>query len=589
VRAARRGVALALLVTSCSLFGSTGQASAAQPIVPRGVLIVLVPGVSFEQLLRHPTVRALAARGGAALMPARDDPRQTILDAFPHGGLHPLPTSGVDLRLTIVEQGFGPAPAPLDALDAQIGKLVARFDVGELLVAVVGDRPSAPMRATKDGLLPLVLATGQPGSLLDASSEPRSLTSESTRRAGVVVPADLPTTIVDFVGHPIPGNPAGRAHAGSVIRTLDEPAPFELHARYLTMRRMTVPVQTAAGVYVTLAGLFGIGLLALRRRAHHLPHLLVSIGAWLAMSVPALAVGLLAAGHLPTLSYATVVPFVVAVTVVGTLAFVPLARRDPLLAPAAIGWAVLAYFVVEAAAGWTAALTPFLGGSELDGGRFFGLPNVFIGLLVGASLFAAASLPTAAGTTLLVLVAFFAGLPFAGANLGGSITLFAAAGLWWAIRSRGRFDLRGLLVAAGVVVVGTALVLLSHRYLTSAPTHVTRFEETSARSPSGIWRTFADRMLVGWRLILRNPFALVPVLGLGTALLAVLRPPGSVRTSLERRPAWRDALLVTLLAGIVAIPVNDSWPAALGLAFGLGLGGLVYVSLIDGTWKMGTT
>lgn len=566
---ARRGVALALLLFTGLLIRPPSAAAAPD----RWLAAFDVEHASFEDLLALPNVRRLAHEGGAGLMTLDSrtsfDVRTVWQTLAPNAG---------GARLIVPVAGPRRSVA-LEAADREIGRVIRAVSNGSRLVTVliVSTTSSAGMVGAGDELHPIVFASGR--HLLASGGPARALTSDSTRRVGVVTELDLAATIAAIFGGRYPG-----ADDGEPIRIVDRPAPFDLHARYLAMRRMTVPVQTAAGLYVTLAGLFGVGVLAMRRRVGVR---LARAGAWLAMSVPALAVGLLAAGHLRTLSYATVVPFVVAVTAVGTAAFAPLARRDLLLAPAAIGWAVLAYFLLEAAVGWTAALTPFLGGSELDGGRFFGLPNAFIGLLVGASLFAAARLSRLAGTILVVLVAFLAGLPFAGANLGGSITLFAAAGLWWAIRPGGRFDLRGLLGAAGVVVVGTAIVLLSHRYLTSAPTHITRFEETTGRSLSGIWRTFVDRTLVGWRLILSNPFAAIPVVGLGVALLAVVRPPAPVRESLRRHPAWRDALLVTLLAGVVAIPVNDSWPAALGLAFGLGLGGLLYVSLSDPAGMMG--
>ena len=189
---------------------------------------------------------------------------------------------------------------------------------------------------------------------------------------------------------------------GSPIEIIPGPPPFELHERYLAQRRMYVPIGTAGGIYLAIAGLGGIAALALGSRV---PRAVRRIFGWGCLSVAALATALLAAGHLPDLTYATVVPFVALVTVFGTLAFAPLEHRDVLLIPAGIGIAVLAYFAIEAILSWTAALTPFVGGSELDGGRFYGLPNVFIGLLIGACLWIAQRLKTAAGFALLVVVA----------------------------------------------------------------------------------------------------------------------------------------------------------------------------------------
>ena len=270
---------------------------------------------------------------------------------------------------------------------------------------------------------------------------------------------------------------------------------------------MYVPIGTAGGIYLAIAGLGGIAALALGSRV---PRAVRRVFGWGCLSVAALATALLAAGHLPDLTYATVVPFVALVTVFGTLAFAPLEHRDVLLIPAGIGIAVLAYFAIEALLNWTAALTPFVGGSELDGGRFYGLPNVFIGLLIGACLWIAQRLKTATGFALLVVVAVFAGFPYLGANLGGGVSLFAAAGLWLAIRERERLGVwRGLGVFVGVTLLGTALILAAHA-VSPLETHVTRFEE-QAGGLGGVFEKVWDRLQVGFDLIARNPFALIPV------------------------------------------------------------------------------
>lgn len=563
--AARRGTRL-LSILGVALAMTWGLAAPAGALrsAERRVFLFRVPSVSFEQLLSIAEVAAMARAGGAALLS--------------YGGNLPL-HGGTLERAEIDEMEYVPTvPSQLSAIGDAIRDRVLRFGAPRVLVIVVGIVPSPAMAAAKDELHPIVLARGAPAELFPQAGEPRSLASDATRRTGVVTDLDVLATIGAFLGEPLPDG-------GSVLRIVDEPAPFDLHARYLAMRRMSVPVQTAAGVYVTVVGLVTIALLALRRRA---PTWLGGGAAWLALSVAPLAVALLAAGHLPTLSYATVMPLVIVVTLVGTFAFAPLRRRGPLVPAAAIGVAVLAYFLVEATVGWTGALTPFLGGSELDGGRFYGLPNVFIGLLIGSSLYVAHRLEPVPGFLLVVAVALFAGLPWTGANLGGSVALFAAAGLWLPLRRTGWIGPRGLALAAVVVVGGAGVVLLAHRFLTSVPTHVTRFEE-SPGGLAGAWETFVDRLLVGWRLILRNPFALVPVLGLFAVLWVLFHPPARIAEVLHRHSEWSDALVVTLLASAVAYVANDSGPAAAGLGFGLALGGLLHVSLSERTWKIEAT
>jgi hypothetical protein len=298
-----------------------------------------------------------------------------------------------------------------------------------------------------------------------------------------------------------------------------------------------------------------------------------------------LSTAMLAAGHLPELSYAAAVPFIAIVTVLGTMAFSPLERESPTLVPVGIGVAVLLFFLVEAFTGWSGMLTPLLGGSQLDGGRFYGFPNVAIGLTVGAALWATHRLPTVAGLATLSGLGLFIGLPYLGSNLGGAVTAFVAGGLWVAVRERDRFGLwRGAGVVAAVAGVGGALVLIAHA-IAPIETHISAFEERVS-GIGGVVEKFVDRLGVGIDLIARAPAALVPVLGLPVLVIVVLRPPAAIRATFARWPAWRDAVLVTTLAGVVAYVVNDSGPAAAGLAFGLALGGTLGVSLLAAPEKM---
>jgi hypothetical protein len=509
-----------------------------------------------------PEVAGLARAGGAGLLANPED------------------VGTVDGGLGVAERELVLDPADLGGIQGigqELRAAVASVEAMDLLVLVVGSTPDA---REGDEVAGIVLASGTPLELFPETGEQGSLTSDSTRRRGIVTGGDVLATVTDYLGSaPLV---EGELPPGEPIRIVDGPPPFDLYERYLEQRRMYVPIGTAAALYVTGAGLVAIAFLSRRRSV---PAQWQRVVGWVALSVPMLATGLLAAGHLPELTYATAIPMVAIVTVFGTMAFSPLERRGLTAVPAGIGAAVIAFFVAEALFTWSGMLTPLLGGSQLDGGRFFGLPNVAIGLLVGASMWVAQRVSTATGFALTCAVAVFAGLPFVGANLGASVTLFAAAGLWLAVRERGRLGLwMGMVVSAMVTAVGTGVILVSHA-ISPFATHVTRFEQ-DVEGIGGIWDRFLDRLQVGFDLIARSPAALIPVVGTVAVLVLVLRPPAPIRDTFERWPAWRDANLVIALAGLVAYVANDSGPAAVGLAFGLALGGMLGVPLLVGTRKM---
>jgi hypothetical protein len=572
-----RSLLLGSLAAWFALAPAAGSAQA-DPSVGE-VLVFKLDDATLETLLATPGFAGLAQAGGAALLSVAESGAITAAlheAAARQIGSSVNPILEVDLGSMAAADG---RTSSVSLCNRAADEVLAALDASgaeDTLVIVASSSPPAANEEAGDHLGAIVMAEGAPEDLATAMrtvpvSGLQTLTSDSTRRVGVVTSGDLAETAVDHAGLEGLEHPTD----GEQIRVLDAPPPIELHARYLQSKRLTVPIGTAAALFVTLGGLLAVWALAWARS----PRWLRSACAWIAISSPFLALSLLLVGHLGSLTYATVIPFVIAATVLPTLALVPVARRrGTLVAVAVAGAILLAALAVEAGMGWTAALTPLLGGSQLDGGRFFGLPNAFIGLLLGGSIYVAQRLPRTAGTVLIAATGLFAGLPWTGSNMGAAVTLFAAAGIWWGLR--GRFGwLLTTSAALASVLAGSALVVVAHRSLTSAPTHITRFSERTG-GVVGLWDKLVDRLQVGTDLIAANPFALVPVIGVLVTLVVVLRPPSSVRVTFEESPVWREALLAIVLGSVVAYLVNDSGAAAIGEGFTTSLGALLFVSLL---------
>ena len=246
---ARLGALLLPLIVAGGFASTSARAQVSEETGE--VFVFLVPGVSFEEMLGIPEVAALATNGGAALM--------TL-----HNG---LPTEG--------EAGIAPGEqnvhfrwldptreGGLEGVASMIVEMVTSVDDGSVLVFVASTRPSPEMIVAKDELHPLVLARGTSSDLFAERGEEGSLTSDSTRRAGVVTDLDVIPTIADFLGVDPPAD-----SNGSPIEIISGPPPFELHKRYLAQRRSYVPIGTAGGIYLAVAGLGAIALLALGSRA----------------------------------------------------------------------------------------------------------------------------------------------------------------------------------------------------------------------------------------------------------------------------------------------------------------------------------
>ncbi len=527
----------------------------------RSAYVFVVDGLNLPDLLAVPEAESLATAGGAALLNGRSSVREGFLALVEEGcAVDCL----VDPPRGLVYEDMGEATG--EDLRARI-RNAALAEALPTMVVIVSTSPSAGSAAEGDELGTVIAAWGDPNELLTVEGPPRALTSNSTRRAGVVADVDPAATVAEWLGLPY--------DAGAPIERTGEPAPLDLYERYLQQRRLAVPAAAASWGLMLVFGLTGVLVLAFRRRVS--PRTLALAGA-LAGSLPWLALGLLLVGHLSSLTVATVVPFLVVIMVAGVVftRWVE-GHRGIFLALAVCGGVILGILAIEAALGWPPAVTPLAGGGQLDGGRFFGMPNVEIGIVLGSAMFAAHRLRVGVGVLLLAACAVVAGSPWTGSNFGAAVTLFAAAGMWLGIRRRLPWWMIALITGASTAI-GMAATAVMHRYLTERATHITAFLEHTS-SFSGVLDRLTGRLGIGFDQLTDTPLAAIPVVGTLVLLVVVLRPPAAVARSFEGHDAWRDAVLVILLGSIVAYLANDTGAAAVGFGFGFALAGLIDVSL----------
>jgi hypothetical protein len=241
----------------------------------------------------------------------------------------------------------------------------------------------------------------------------------------------------------------------------------------------------------------------------------------------------------------------------------------------------LAVVIVDAMLGWRGARIPLIGGTMFDGARFYGLPNAFLCLLLASALFVAFALPPFPGFLVLTGAGLFAGFPSLGADIGGAMTVFFAAGLWWVLRTRRRFRIKELAFVAGVTALGLGAVLLANRYLPGTPTHATRFVARTGSNLGDALHEFGDRLSVGFEQVRKAPAALIPLLGLPIVLVLVLMKPGPIGWGLDLAgKRWKDALVVLTLAGVVAFFANDTGVAAAAPVFLYAMSGMAYPAFV---------
>jgi hypothetical protein len=543
----RRALGLTLLLTLALPLPANAQNE-------REAFLIIADDMSYEAFIRLPDVRSLASSGGLGLMttPGGDDePPRAIESLIPS----PVGPGLIVLRDESVSVMVDELRTNLEASSAS-----------EVLVIFAVASASERMREQGDNVTPVLVATGHPAELFSPGDVKRGLTSDTTRRDGVVANMDVPATIRSFFGSPEP-------EVGSPIRVQGE-APTELHERYLDYKRVVVPTGVVV-LLITLAALAMALVLLFVRGAS--PPLIRAVAIWGVLGI-SLQVALLPGSWLPSYEPAVVALAVGGIGVVVAAAALWLGRGSAVKVPAAVAGIGFGFVVLDGLLVWPSGLTPLLGGSALDGVRFYGLGNSYAGGLLAGGVLVAALLPPLAGLTLLLLSALFAGLPFLGADLGGGVTMFAVAGLWYGLRIRRSAGWAFAAAAVGAIA-GAVLLVVAHRFLPPEPTHVTRAVEDSG-GLAGLVDVFLDRLRLNLEVTVATPAIWPALAGIPVALWVALTQPRPFRSSLDRFDAWRLGAITLAIGGMLGYVLNDTYGMASVTFIYLALA-LVYPALAE--------
>jgi hypothetical protein len=470
----------------------------------------------------------------------------------------------------------GPGLAVLAPAGLPGGTLTPPPAPRSILVIQLAIQPTAEMNRVGDELMPVVMAQGPGPAGPTARRGPmHSLTSDTTRYPGMVAVGDVAPTILQYLGVPVPSGMTGLP-----MRVTGDEAPFALHERELGQRHIRIGVQLAELAFIVVAGLALIVVMALIERGRRPSPSAAAGWRFLTLWGVALFIPVAAGGFLPRFTYVWAAVWILAWSAALAWASAGVPGRDAMSPLVLLGAAGIAYLAADLALGSVGLRIPLLGGTMFDGSRYYGLPNAFESMLLASGLFVATRFDPLRGGILLFACGLLAGFPNLGADAGGSIVLFAAAGLWWQLRSRGRIGWREAAVSLGVAVAGFAVVLVANRLFAPQPTHITRFVQTGGSSATSGVDVIRHRLAAGFRQVGESPASVIPLVGLPLVLWAGLRNGRLARSLAAARP-WREVLIVLVVAAGVGFLVNDTGMAAAAPSFLYAVAVLAYPSLVD--------
>jgi hypothetical protein len=462
--------------------------------------------------------------------------------------------------------------------DQRIGQVIAGLPYDTtVLLAGLSDTGNAPH-------LHVALAAGPAH-----GNQGGYLTSNATRRHGLVTLTDVTSTALRDLGLPQPsaaiGAPwrsqASNASAAAKVGELDDE---DVAAR--SVSRLQAPF------FILLFGaqllLYAFASLALRRRTDGRQRVL----AWtrpVALAGAAVPVASFLANVVPWWRSTHPVPVLIGFILLATAAVTALALAGPwrrsLIAPALVIAAVTAATLgLDVLTGSHLQINSLMGYTALVGGRFYGFGNIAFAVFATGSILAAAWLaewPLRAGrrtiaVTIVVAVGVVAaaldGWPSWGGDFGGVLAIIpGTAVLALMIAGKRISPVRvGLIALAAVAVVLVIAFADSLRPVTDQ-THLGRFWDDLVHGDA--WGVIGRKLLAMLKSLRYWQFTVIAIGAVCFVFFVLARPvrwrAAVLADAYTRTRTLRPALIAALTTASVGMLVNDSGVVIPAIALGL--------------------
>ena len=442
----------------------------------------------------------------------------------------------------------------LNKLDIFIERLLTLSD-GNTMLLLLTPYPQGILSPSGEQLSLMGIISGESGSSL--------LTSDSTRRPGLVTNLDIAPTVLRFLGISVPAYLTGgimTAAAGTSGGDLSSLLGVSNMIHTVHQQR---PPLIQLYILLQIVTVVGAALALILKRNNLIRYWRPLMAALLLVPLSFLILPLIMTDNL-IISYMTI--FII--TSVLTTIF--LYRADNTLLFLRIGLVITLLIVLDLALGGNLIKNSIMGYDPISGARYYGIGNEYMGVLVGSSvLFIAAayqvgwSKNTYAGIFTLIFFAFILYIfisPRWGANFGGSLTALTAFGFTYL--GLGNYKLTGKtlsIVLGAAVLFVMFLVLLNLKGEDGIVSHVGRSMVMVSRNGfSEVMDILTRKGAMNLKLLRYSLWSRVLLVFLGLMAFLFFQPPGMLRKLKNRYTSLSVGFAGIIVGSATAIIVNDS-------------------------------
>jgi hypothetical protein len=448
----------------------------------------------------------------------------------------------------------------IESNDELLGRLLPRLDLQKTMLVILVPNPHKDMvLAGNFGLTAFIMY--QPG------KEAGLLTSSTTRRSGLVNSSDfLPSILAFFNPESIYQNSSMKVvpATDNSLEKLERDLGF-----FVRLRAARSPLHYS---FIALAflSIIGVACLACNIRTKWKSFWLFLF--YTSLSMP-LVFMFLSYSSYPSISWSIIIALAASMLLALLLQLIFRASAKAFLFLTA---AVALLTLADGLRGSPLMLLSPLGSDAIAGGRFYGIGNDYMGILIASSVIALSLLVaklrlSSRGRMLialpsLLLLSFAIGHPAYGANVGGLITALVTTGVLVIYLLEQRLHFKQLLIIGVLAVLGVLLTAFLDNWLNPNPSHAGKTIKLLISNDPGIFLSIIRTKLgILGSTIYHSAWSIVLLLGI--IVLACIWRKKPLQALKEAKPEVLPISNTLLIAAATVFLVNDTGVIAAALIF----------------------
>jgi hypothetical protein len=400
--------------------------------------------------------------------------------------------------------------------------------------------------------------------------------SPSTRKQGIITCADLRDTILNVHDKTGPNMQIKRIPGKWRTVTVEQ---MELKKNY----SVRWPLLTVFGYLM-----IGIVLALLLGFSCRFPRPIITMLVWIYLYLLTIPGAFLIEALISPITWLSIVVYTLAITAVIFLLSYRLAGKSIAQTLKWLAYFTMGLIIIDALLNGRYESKSFLGYSLLAGGRYYGIGNEYMGILMGAYIVGVSlSLPDLRkwrreilwGATLFLSLLLF--YPYCGSDVGGGITALMGLGITnylWLKQPIHFKDLARLYLLTLFILIFMAF--LDFYAYGSSLSHLGKLLLAILRNGFGVFIYLAARKItMNLRLISSTPLTVILIGALIVIPFLYRYPPAPIKRLMEKYPEIISGFVGLSITAFIGLVTNDSGIVSAAMAFLFGIGLVLLVIL----------